>query len=1489
MKKNIYTNLFTYLKAFCEINLKQVQDIEKVPDDFKIIWWQDFQNQDRIEHLLQPEFNPDNEYWLRIKKPQEPLKPAFPDLPAILEPWVDKMLLTPDAHEKALRNIIQKDEKTLMLEDYPNVRAAFDEYINEKWEEDSLKHEQRMMEYYLLLDDYKKVQQVYQGLFSISNKLIGAEENYELVVAVGLLNFKASPETDRIFRHIVTHKVNIQFNFEEKDSFLTITPAPSANLTLELDVLHAHTEFFDPNNLAEVEKNVKSYLESKKLEDPLVDIEDALKLFAERFYSDGRYQHKLERPGNTPSSPSITFSPALILRKRDQKVLPAAYEAILNLIENSGDALDIPIINDMLELDSAFTGLQPGDGFGDHSWNLPPDNIPLQHLSEPYFPKEFNEEQKKIADRIRYANKVLVQGPPGTGKSHTIANLICHLLAHGKNVLVTAKSKRALEVLKDKLPPNFQKLAINLLSNDQASLKDTEASISEIFTVVNNADLQVYQEDVEKLEQQLHEKRAAIAKTTNELIDIREKTTRDHEFNDHYRGKWTEVAEKLKMDGLRFAWYQDAYHNLNHDHLLKKVEAFIRQYQHFEPLDVSSFDERVPDPSQLPPPSLLQELTELQRSTRQLSLPADTGRITSTKSFASLLQQLDDLQGLYNRIERAHSIYASDIRNAFLQGNPDAWEQKLMWSEKVLNRLAKQELEQFDQHVEVSLPSEKSWKQLKSDAQKLLDWLLAGNALEGWSFKMKRVFLPVEIKERLYFTKEVRVNGSSCTTVDEFKVVLFYLALLQDFEECAEIWDGPPPWGQSFSKKVAFFQKTDEDARTLFDLLQKAKAAIIDFESHCSITLGLLDHAKLKEAMQLVTFSKNHARITQINGQLDQAVTYLKRETTHPIGKAIIESLEKENPTAYDSLLQQLKTLRQKIEAYQIFKKLQEEVAACLPGIVRAVRAKTVTVSDVPALKDAIYYRHAQQELLKRMDKNRESNLALELARMEKEEKELIAEVAAKRAWVAVLSNLKKNQGLLKHLRSWQGAISKVGKTGKGKRARKYLKVARESMENSKGAVPCWIMPFSKVVETISPTLGMFDVVIVDEASQLGVEAFILLFLAKKIIVVGDDKQTSPENVGSDMEKLERHIQKYLADIPYKDHYGLDSSFFDLVGLHCQEQVVLREHFRCMPEIIEFSNRHFYKPSGKGLYPLKQYSQNRLQPLVTCYCPDGYTEGKGERIVNKPEVKTVVDRICDLLKDERYRGKTFGVINMQGKRQSVEIEKMLLKSVGEEEFRRRKIICGNSASFQGDERDIMMLSLVTANNHNRQSFTNQAAEQRFNVAVSRAKEQVWLFHSVQLDDLTNTEDLRYKLLDHFKNYRQVLKVRTDRVPRGLNTPPPKPFDSWFEVDVYNDVVEKGISVIPQFEVSGFRYRIDLVALLPEGVQIAIECDGDKWHGPDRFRQDIQRQKMLERAGWQFVRIRGYEYYTNREKALEPLWEKIVPFQEKLPAQEMKSR
>ena len=135
---------------------------------------------------------------------------------------------------------------------------------------------------------------------------------------------------------------------------------------------------------------------------------------------------------------------------------------------------------------------------------------------------------------------------------------------------------------------------------------------------------------------------------------------------------------------------------------------------------------------------------------------------------------------------------------------------------------------------------------------------------------------------------------------------------------------------------------------------------------------------------------------------------------------------------------------------------------------------------------------------------------------------------------------------------------------------------------------------------------------------------------------------------------------------------------------------------------------------------------------------------------------------------------------------------------------------------------------------------------------------MYLFHSVSCDDLSDS-CLRRRLLEFFENTRpreitgtnrEELERRAAQDNRAI-VKSPQPFDSWFEVDVALELLHKGFVVLPQHEVAG--KRIDLVV---EGGQsrLAVECDGDEWHGADRYEADMQRQRMLERCGWEFFRV-----------------------------------
>ena len=109
-----------------------------------------------------------------------------------------------------------------------------------------------------------------------------------------------------------------------------------------------------------------------------------------------------------------------------------------------------------------------------------------------------------------------------------------------------------------------------------------------------------------------------------------------------------------------------------------------------------------------------------------------------------------------------------------------------------------------------------------------------------------------------------------------------------------------------------------------------------------------------------------------------------------------------------------------------------------------------------------------------------------------------------------------------------------------------------------------------------------------------------------------------------------------------------------------------------------------------------------------------------------------------------------------------------------------------------------------------------------------------------------------------------IALQTKRQPGNQ----PHSFDSWFELDVFLRVARRGYRVIPQHEFGG--YRIDLVVEGMDG-SLAVECDGDYWHGADRYEADAARQRDLERCGWTFWRLRESVFRLDPDEALDDLW------------------
>ncbi len=1471
MNKEKYLQIFKYLYEFSKLRNNSVRDIETSPTQYpEVIWLADIPEDPLISCVTQDSFDKEHsDYWIKVYKPTQPLKPTFP-LPSVpLVHWIDASSLLNEDSGPVLKQQTSINGDLFIIDDFPEIKVMFDKYINGIWLEHMIGYKEQLSIYEKEYLAYQKIATIYQKLFNLYNKTQQFGEEFELVIGTGLMFFKASENNPQIRRHAFISKVDIVFETSNRDSFVAVTVSAENTIQIETDSIIDLNSVFDPSVVVDAENKALELLKVKEvLDNPFnVNALDAIQLFSDRIHSQSQFTNSNTCPNLMPDHPSIFFAPALMLRKRNTRSFTALYEAIIKDIDASDASLNIPSLNDLVDgLNQDQNEQDDGPNDGSSRVQGMPDII--------YFPKKYNDEQIEIIQKASGNKKVLVQGPPGTGKSHTIANLICHLLANGKKILVTAYSKRALEVLKDKLPDEYKSLTVNLLSGDSTSIQDLKSSVNAINDELSRADLNVYKKEISHNEEKLTLIRKHKATTYNDLVAVKEKAVRKQEINSKYTGTLIEIAERLEREQVQYNWYKDVFHDIESLGYVKELKDFIRLKDLFDKADKHVLNCSIPSPDSLPPSEVLHKLRALCEQSVNHQENNRASELVRTSDYQYLSETLGALYRIIAQLDQSQLSCISRIVNECK--SLETWEDRVNKTKGFLTKHPNDVLVIRYRSMSISYPSDINLIHLKNDAQHLLNYLKEGNRLEGISFNLKKAFLPQNTKEKLYFIEAVKVNNSPCDTLDEFVSVLDDIEIQQDFYELENTWLGLLPNYQAtegYSKRSSYIEKLANDVEAAVFLVKECMQCIDDVVCSSSIRPDILSLTKneVQRYISLAEFSNLKDQEAELRKVLLEASNYLLKDDLHPIAGDISGAINELSLDLYDKYLSDLLELIEQKRLVNQYYELEKKLLEIFPVLVSDILSSNFNVENLTHLEGAIYHRHALNQVQYLLSDYIEEKLSNQLAELDNYEFSCIKTLGSKKAWHQVLETLSSNRKLRQHLDAWVLAVRNIGKTGIGPRALKFRKEAQVQMDYCKDSVPCWIMPLYKVAETVYPRRGMYDYVIIDEASQLGPDAIFLLYLSKNIIIVGDDKQTSPEYVGVNATIMDPFIHRHLTGIPFANFYGISTSFFDHAKLFCEGMIVLREHFRCMPEIIEFSNKYFYAPDGKSLYPLKQYSESRLEPLKHVFCKSGFVEGRSQLICNLVEAEEIASTISVLIKDSKYANKSFGVITLQGTQQAVIIEGLLLKKIGEAEYLKRNILCGNSTSFQGDERDIIFLSLVTAHNHQRAALTKREDEQRFNVAVSRAREQVWLFHSIQIEDLSNTEDLRYKILDHFLNYKENRRVNYKKIDRHLGSQP-EPFESWFEVDVHNDIVDKGFAVIPQYEVVKGKYRIDLVILLSNGTKIAIECDGDKWHGPEQAYADIAREKFLTRIeGWQFFRVRGAEYYSSRQKSLEPLW------------------
>jgi len=1420
-----------------------------------------------------------NEVWLTINRLQE----SNPPIPTsnLLRVWLEisknplkepflRSQIQENDLEKAVGNISSSPIdpcQTISLHSFSQrdeLQKLLKTYLESEWKPWTIAEKQR-----------RRAISIYSGLFSLRQQLVDgvASAPLELIFGIGMAFWNVSG--NKVCYPLITKVVEISLNPINMD--IEISPCELAP-RVEVDLY----SFLDNQGIPDLDKKIKEFSEQLSQSFSPFDhtsYEGILRSVATHLDPAGIYISSKESSEDAfamevSEKLQVTNNWVLFARPRSLNVFIQDLECFKNFLKEAEEDLSLPpalaslVTNPSNNLESDLS-LPTFRGLSDAIES----NSNSQAFQNLYFPKPFNDEQVRIVQLLEANDGVVVQGPPGTGKTHTIANIICHYLATGKRVLVTSMKEPALAVLREQLPKELQPLVISLLSEEQGGMKQLEYAVSRIAAEIQSTDKHGLSKDIQKFEGDIDSIHANLANIDRQVKEWAIQNLSPIRLENEII--LPVDAAKEVIEGLELIeWFQD-YISIESKHNFQFSDSDVlklRDARRILGVDLSYLDSCLPLANNIPTAQIIGNLHHdlVNLTTLQQALTMEHSKLILhiKPEMLELAQQcLLKIKAQLVSIRKLRNFNFSWVDNLVKRTEQNNEDDFL----KLFQILGEEFIAVFDERKKFL---NRPLAVLESiDKQPKLIQAIENLSKNKRPFGFLSTLLETDAKKLLL---DIRIGGEIPTSPKDWLYVLDYILRLKKIRELFLRWNAlaedltlptyiiDPLHISEVVKLFEVYREIKIAVENAQELAQNVKEIVSSFEETPSMWMNESILEDFEE-----TF-KNHLDLYKLNSAIShrEKISHVLKENSG----LVISNMQNFLDTVLGNSSYSNEFVKNQ---WNIFLEELERVQKLVPtlntvlDICDLIKASGASLwaeqlSSIPAttvdellptnwskiwrLRRLATYLSAidARGELRRLKKNREE--------LEQDLRRIYGITVEKRVWLKIIENA--TPSIRSALAAYVSAILKIGKD-KGKRAPRYRNEARNAAALAFPAIPCWIMPHHRVSQSLPAEFGCFDLVIIDEASQSDLSALPCMLRAQKVLIVGDDKQVSPEGIGIEEEEVQRLMTHFLSEQVdlFKPFMTPECSIYDLFKVvFAKSAVMLKEHFRSVAPIIEYSKREFYNHELKPLRIAK--SLERLDPpLIDILIEDGFRKGN----TNPAEIRCIVEEIKAIVQDPKMTTRSIGVVSLLGDQQACEIWKSLEDEIGLDAIQRHQIACGDALTFQGKERDIMFLSMVVCPK-TATAITRRGFAQRFNVAASRARDRMYLVRSVSLPDLSEADYLRRRLIEHFSAPFAQDEVRVNDLKELCESP--------FESEIYDLLTERGYHVTPQLPVGGFR--LDMVVEGTDGKRLAIECDGDRYHGPDQWENDMRRQRILERAGWRFWRCFASTFVLQRKAVVHDL-------------------
>jgi very-short-patch-repair endonuclease len=1373
-----------------------------------------------------------------IFKVARPVESHCPKPSVAIEKWLkagwEQFGVEPELYPRRKTPKVNGEDPLELFEQSQERVDAFDKWYEQKrvWERSE--------------EPLREALNVFLDLFDLYGKFERESETLQLFVADGILRMK---KDDVLVHHpILLQRVELLFD-----------PSVPQFLVKESDEA---PELYTPLlRYVGIDGKAIQQLREQIARDSLHPLDaqatgEFFKSFVHKFWPDGLYG---DSPAQVKSDdvPCIYRAPLFFLGYRGQGYV----EALDSYIEK------LPSLERLPEALLRLVGKEEGAA----KETAEPSAIDL------LLTKHANPEQRRVIEELEAKDTVMVQGPPGTGKTHTIANLIGHLLAKRQRILVTSHTSKALRVVKEHVAPGLRPLCVSVLHGDDDSSKELEESISGIINYLAKTSVAKLDKEIREIESD----RAELMKESAELRQkLREAALLEYGRMELHGEKMTpaECARRIAAEREQHGWIPAPASEASRCPLPESaIKKLYRINAELTDEDRALLASPLPSLAELPSTkefiSYFDQFKELDRKIPEESKEHWERDAVSVVALERLKHHLADaLEGL----EADASWFM-----ACLQAGGERGDRADTWLELIeLIKNSREEIARKEKLVVRLGPSIRSTLSAQDQIRILKE--IIGHLKSPKKFKKLTSLLHPEWAR---LKQEAKTDQGELTELEHFEAVLHFVEIQQLRDNLRKRWDRQmegltAPSSQELGPKpeetiAAYGAKLEKAVKWMNERWAPLKTEMSEVGLKWEALLNRLPLQRQKEgeATRIVQLIRDqlipiagkqlaNLELKDLKGKRDQWLKAIRAVQPNEASRALLKAFEQAfkaiDYDAYDKAWKRLSQVLELRPAFEERGKLLQQLSEIAPRWAEAISTREAphdAAQPPGSLDKAWTHRQLAQKLVSLGGVDIEK-LEDRLALLAEKGQKINALYVEKLAWRSQVerTGLKQQQAL----NGWLGLHRKIGK-GTGKLVGKFKEEARKTLLECHQAVPVWIMPLASALESFELGTIDFDVILIDEASQCDVLGLAAFALGKKVVVIGDHEQVSPYAVGFETNRMQALVEEFLGGIPNKQLYDGKTSVYDLARQAFGGVVRLVEHFRCVPEIIEFSNQLCY--SGEIL-PLREASTSRVYPPLIAHRVRG---ASSENKTNEAEALEIASLITAMCRLEEFEDCTIGAICMVGTEQAVKIDSILRRRLSAAEYKRRRILCGSASQFQGDERDIIFLSLVDTARKGEMLVLRSSDEWRriYNVAASRARDQLWVVYSMDPGRDLKKGDLRLRLISHAE--------RQAAASAGAGRPSVK-FESAFEKSLHDKLSELGYRVLPKYHIGEFE--VDFLVQGEAGTKAIISCEGDRAVSEAAVLSKMERQVTLERLGWNILRLRASEFLADEARAMRRLTRKL---------------